>query len=175
MADQPSTGLLGLPGTVWVALVLGLAGVFALSQKPFQDTRPKSIVLPLENGQLNDGQDVEARLWEDPLSAVALARNAKEPPPAYEPSGLQDTLWEHEHNNRTLILGVMVNGAPYTDDIETRRRARYAVLAGLYRSGFVPANHDRIGYLFTETTVQVFAFGQRPPNAEPAHDIAAFE
>jgi hypothetical protein len=158
-----------------VALVLGLAGVFALSQKPFQDTRPKSIVLPLENGQLNDGQDVEARLWEDPLSAVALARNAKEPPPAYEPSGLQDTLWEHEHNNRTLILGVMVNGAPYTDDIETRRRARYAVLAGLYRSGFVPSNPNHIGYLLTERSVEVYPYGQGPQHVGPGHDIAAFE
>ena len=176
MPDQQSTGLLGLPPTVWLALIVGLAGVFALSQKPFQDTRPPSSVLPLEHGSLNDGQNVEARLWEDPLSAVALARKSTEPPAAYEPHHLQEKIQECRQNKfQTLVLGVMINGAPYTDDIETRRRTRYAVLAGLYRSGFVPANHDRIGYLFTETTVQVFAFGQRPPNAEPAHDIAAFE
>ena len=176
MADQQSTGLLGLPGTVWVALILGLAGVFALTQKPFQDTRPTSSVLPLENGPLNDGQDVEARLWEDPLSAVALARKAKEPPPAYEPRGLQETIGSYEKsNNRTLILGVMVNGAPYTDDIETRRRARYAVLAGLYRSGFVPSNPNHIGYLLTERSVEVFAYGQGSQHGGSAHDIAAFE
>ena len=162
-----------------MALVLGLAGIFALTQKPFQDTRPTSAVLPLENGQLDDGQNVEARLWEDPLSAVALAlaQKTKQPPPAYEPAGLQTKIGEYQnYDHRTLLLGVMVTGAPYTDDIETRRRARYAVLAGLYRSGFVPSNPGHIGYLTTERQVAVSAWGLGPENpAAAAHDIAAFE
>src|SRR5882724_11635398 len=134
MADQQSSGLLGLPPTVWVAVILGLAGAFALTQKPFQDTRPTSATVPL-NHHGGDKQTVEARLWEDPLTAVALARlqSASVPPPV-EAFDLAHSIQDHASQNcKTLVLGIMVPGAPYTEDIETRRRARYAVLAGLYR------------------------------------------
>jgi len=144
--QQQSAGLLGLPITVWVALIIGVAGIFALSQKPFQAERPPNAVVPLNQHPLDDGQNVEARLWEDPLSAVTLARKGSEPPAPYESHALRERIKQNkEGNNKTLVFGVMITGAPYTDDIETRRRARYAVLAGLYRSGFKPANHDHIG------------------------------
>ena len=61
-----SAGPLGLPVTVWIALFLGLAGAFALTQKPFQDTRPTSTNQALNQHPLGDKQTVEARLWEDP-------------------------------------------------------------------------------------------------------------
>ena len=42
-------------------------------------------------------------------------------------------------------------GAPYSDDAEQRRRARYAVLAGLERAGFVPRDSRHIGnFLWTQ-------------------------
>ena len=184
MADQQSTSLLGLPPTVWIALMLGLAGAFALTQKPFQDTRPASANSPLNHHPLGDKQTVEARLWEDPLTAVALARqqgdSAAVPVEDFE---LADTLHEHTLRNRkTLVLGVMVPGAPYTEDIETRRRARYAVLAGLYRADFLPVNRDHVGYLFIDpggmnrTSVVVERPGApRVATNRDTHDIAAFE
>jgi len=177
MADQQqSAGLLGLPISVWVALILSVAGIFALTQNPFQNTRPPSVVIPLTQRPLGDGQNVEARLWEDPLSAVTLARKGNEPPAPYEPRALQTRIQQNKDaNSKTLVLGVMINGAPFTDDIETRRRARYAVLAGLYRSGFIPANHDHIGFIFTERTVEVAAFGQHSDHSATTHNIAAFE
>jgi len=184
MADQSSAGPLGLPVTVWIALFLGLAGAFALTQKPFQDTRPTSTNEALNQHPLGDRQTVEARLWEDPLNAVALARKQSEPPPlAVAPWEISAAIEERiGHNQKTLVLGVMVSGAPYTDDIETRRRARYAVLAGLYRANLLPVNRDHIGYLFIDPNAVnrksvVVRRPGTPPTADDAdtHDIAAFE
>jgi hypothetical protein len=182
MADQQSTGLLGLPPTVWIALVLGLAGAFAITQKPFQDTRPTSPNVPL-NHHRGDKQAVEARLWEDPLTAVALTRLQSDSVPAVEAFDLADSIQDHaSHNRKTLVLGIMVSGAPYTEDIETRRRARYAVLAGLYRADFLPVNRDHVGYLFinpgstnTKSVVVERPGAPRDASNPDTHDIAAFE
>ncbi len=183
MADQQSTGLLGLPPTVWIALVLGLAGAFAITQKPFQDTRPTSPNVPL-NHHGDDKQAVEARLWEDPLTAVALARlQIGSFPLPVGTCDLANSIQGHASDNRrTLVLGVMVPGAPYTEDIETRRRARYAVLAGLYRADFLPVNRDHVGYLFINpgSTNGRCVVVERPGAPRDArnpdkHDIAAFE
>jgi len=186
MSDSQTNPLLGLPSTVWIALILGLAGIFALTQKPFQDTRPQSIGQPVSFQALGDCQNIEARLWEDPLSAVAAALQGKEPPATAE------TLTT---DSSTLVLAVMVSGAPYVEDIETRRRERYAVLAGLYRSGLIPSNADHIGYIVTRAEPSKAdasvpaqpatpAAAATPPCRKPpsnvtqslgAHNIAAFE
>jgi len=182
---QPASGLLGLPVSVWIALILGVAGIFALSNKPFQDTRPANITIPLHHHSIDDGQTIEARLWEDPLSAVALARS-DDKHPHYDLSSLKDRVQEYSGpstNAKTLVLGVMVTGEPYTDDVETRRRTRYSVLAALYRSGFVPVNPDHIGYVPTDLPKSASS-GQgtgeaASTSAENAastqHEIAAFE
>ena len=187
--SQPASGLLGLPASVWIALILGVAGVFALNTKPFQDTRPAPTIVPLHHHSLDDGQTIEARLWEDPLSAIALGRTANKRETNYDPAKLNESIMKDAApatNAKTLVLAVMVTGEPYTDNIETRRRTRYAVLAGLYRSGFVPVNPDHIGYVYVPAdTTQAGAASesgsaQNPPasgdhGTSDDHDIAAFE
>ena len=65
-----------------------------------------------------------------------------------------------------LVLAAIVSGAPYAADIENRRRMRYAVLAGLYRSGYMPFNNQHVGY------VRLAEFYDDPSRA---NDLAAFE
>jgi hypothetical protein len=67
---------------------------------------------------------------------------------------------------RVLVLGAIVSGAPYAADIENRRRMRYAVLAGLYRSGYMPVNNQHVGY------VRLAEFYGDPTRA---NDLAPFE
>ncbi len=81
MADDSSSPL-GLPPSVWIAAVLSLAGLFALSQRPFLDTRPTDAGKSPYRHVPSEDQDVEARLWEDPLGAVANALAAGEHAPA---------------------------------------------------------------------------------------------
>jgi hypothetical protein len=179
MADQ-SSGPLGLPPTVWVVIIVGLAGALAATQHPFQDVRPGDPTTSAYRHAPSEDQDIEARQWEDPFSAVAIARRAAtksgsaSSPPADDSHTTRRLNADRtkEPSDRTkdpahlLVVGVMVPGAPYADDIETRRRTRYAILAGLYQEGYVPDDSEHIGFIFLpELSTEI-------PNA---HNIAAYE
>src|SRR5580704_12793223 len=71
---EDSSNPLGLPPSVWIAVIVGVAGVFALNQHPFQDVRPADATAPVYRHTPSEDQDVEARLWEDPLGAAATAK-----------------------------------------------------------------------------------------------------
>jgi hypothetical protein len=49
-------------------------------------------------------------------------------------------------HDSTLILPVMVTGAPYAEEVEFRRRLRYAVVSALARKKFLPADAQHIDY-----------------------------
>jgi len=174
MADQ-SSGPLGLPPTVWVVIIVGLAGALAATQHPFQDVRPGDATTAAYRHAPSEDQDIEARQWDDPFSAVAIARRVAQSPKGGSASSASDDdshttsrlnadrLKEPAH---VLVVGAMVPGAPYADDIETRRRSRYAVLAGLHQEGYVPDDSEHIGFVFLpELSTEI-------PHA---HNIAAYE
>jgi hypothetical protein len=159
MADQSSSPL-GLPPTFWVVLVVGLAGAFAVNHPGFQDPRPPNQNAPAYRHVPAGDQDVEAREWEDPFTAVAIAQRldshalpdsvgksdrADQPEPIHDLKRLADDVRTHPHTP-LLIIGALVPGAPYADDVETRRRTRFAVLAGLSSSGYAPDDNEHIGY-----------------------------
>jgi hypothetical protein len=177
MADQ-SSGPLGVPSTVWVVLVVGLAGAFAVNHRGFQDTRPPDSSPPAYRHSPSGDQDVEAREWEDPFSAVAVAHRADTGGATTAAASEQATapaLPAHDLNRLAqsarlrahgplLVIGAMVPGEPYADDMETRRRTRYAVLAGLFSSGYAPDDIDHIGYANVSL-----------PSEPATRDIAAYE
>jgi hypothetical protein len=190
-----------LPPTVWIALV-ALVGALALHQQGFQDTRPSDSNTSLYRHIPSDDQDVEARLWEDPLAAVAIARGGDTDggtatrqvpaagdagagpahaeqhglgckgdcarlPPRHTIGRLRTTLTGYvAQGSRVLVLAAMVSGAPYAEDVESRRRMRYAVLAGLYRADYIPVNNGHVGYV---------QLGEFYPATAHARDVAAFE
>jgi hypothetical protein len=174
MADQ-SSGPLGLPPTVWVVIIVGLAGALAATQHPFQDVRPGDATTPAYRHAPSEDQDIEARQWEDPFSAVAIARRVTQSTKGGSASSPSD---DDSHSTtrlsadrlkdpgHMLVLGAMVPGAPYADDIETRRRTRYAVLAGLYQEGYVPDDSEHIGFIFLP---------ELSTESRHAHNIAAYE
>lgn len=138
-----------MPSTTLIALALGALGIFAINKHPLQDTRPAEPPAPIYWHSPSEIQDIEARLWDDPLAAVARVRAAD---PEHDKSErhtrehLKATLDRENNLSKVVVLGVFVSGAPYAEDIETRRRARYAVLAGLHKAGFVPQNPEHVGY-----------------------------
>jgi hypothetical protein len=172
MSDD-SSGPLGLPPTVWVVLIVGLAGAFAVSQHPFQDVRPGESGVPVYRHAPSQSQDIEARQWEDPFSAVAIGRRNIDP--AKSPSATVSNTLPHDvrrlvadreahSESGILVLGAMVPGAPYADDIEKRRRTRYAILAGLFQESYVPDDAEHIGFIELSKK-----------EAGQAHGIAAYE
>jgi hypothetical protein len=210
MADK-SSNLLGLAPSTWITLAVAAMGIFALNQYPFRDTRPPDRWVPTYSHTASEDQDVEARLWQDPLSAVETARrvdDAKDKATAVpivtgstknaQPEGAAPEMFKcskalsektsakapasdgfHSASHlcqsiatvvhdgySVLVVAAIVSGAPYTADVENRRRTRYAVLAGLYRSGYMPLNNQHVGY------VRLAEFYGDPTRA---NDLAAFE
>ena len=104
-------------------------------------------------------QDVEARLWQDPLGAVtnaraALLKNAddrKHDEQAHSLKNFADMLQRQvQADGQAIVLAVMLSSGPYAEQIESRRRTRHAVLAGLSARGFVPLDNEHLGYFYRE-------------------------
>ena len=69
-----------------------------------------------------------------------------------------------KNDKKTLVLGITVPGAPYPEDVERRRRTRYAVLAGLKQSGFAPEDRRHIHYFVWSQSPSPASFlSETPP------------
>lgn len=97
-------------------------------------------------------QRIDARPWQDPFAAIekSFDKTDKLNPDqqclkTLTSSNAQESpLTEKEHE--TLVIGVMVPGSAYSEDAEHRRQTRFAVFAGLARSGFIPKDSSHIKY-----------------------------
>ena len=128
--------------------------IFSNAKRRYSNSRPPRIDASIEQIAHDQEQTIDARLWQDPLSAVAKAIDKS------ELRKLETQCKVHPNSDshckpppeavagpaEPLVLGVMVSGAPYPEDDEQRRRSRYSVLAGLERAGFVPKDARHIGY-----------------------------
>jgi hypothetical protein len=149
MADDRSTSF-PFAGLAVVALFLtttflGPQG-FELLRQAETDTakRPHRVEPP-----------VEARLWEDPLTALARYRDrcadsgsaaAQRSSPGCRPpsdaNGLKELFGENPKG--LTVIAAMLPGAALVGGEETRRRTRYAVLAGLNAEGYVPDDSEHM-------------------------------
>jgi hypothetical protein len=158
MADDPKTGNFANNGALVFALLSAI--VLAFNQyASLQVARPAA-----EDAKFAEPafvQDVDARLWQDPFSAVAKAEVDRKSPLNCEKTENDphcrtpiDQLEESnslEGANRLLILAATVSGAPYPEDAEDRRRTRYAIVSGLDRMGFAPNDAQHIGFFYEGT------------------------
>ncbi len=190
MADEDkkdSTGLSSSTGFAWIAMIA--AGAFFIHQVPLQGSRPAST--EQKPYAYPAAQDIDARLWQDPLTAVAHGRDAVRkqypertaagsltvlaaearndpvvPEPTeqteHDPSRLRDAVVSRTaattDHRAPLVLAVMVRGGAYADSVESRRRARYAVLAGMQQFGYTPEDSAHLGYVLPHN-----AIGERAP------------
>jgi hypothetical protein len=119
-------------------------------------------------------QQIEARLWQDPIGAVDESRQKSG---AWEADqdckfnpGLEAGHFKLPLNtaHHPMVLGVTVSGAPYPEDVERRRRTRYAVLAGLERAGFAPEDRRHIGYfVWRQPSFPAPPLFEKPPSKLP--------
>lgn len=144
-----------------VLLVTLVAGALLIRQFPVTDPRPATTEPKAYEAVAPSG--VDARLWQDPITAVAqglkdaqgtapsAAANAGTNPAA--PDGPSSSFplqkWAAETAN-PLVLGVMVPGGSYRGYAEWRRKARFAVIAGLKQMGFAPADPERLNYFYLD-------------------------
>ena len=163
----------GDPGFTFAGvLLLAAIGAFAWRSAPLESVRP-----PTDSAKqpeiLLEGQ-VPARLWQDPLKALQHYQPDLDIQAAKQRKGLREEikeLVEQANSTRLTVLSVMVTPGAYSELEERRRRRRYAALAGLGDSGFVPQDAEALGVLsigLQYQTAQAFAFRSKeaPPTVQ---------
>jgi len=176
MADDNKSGT-NLASSGAVVAALAAKGLCDFHQEaPLVDLRPTAEATATGK-EYAAPQTVEARLWQDSYAAVDKSRDKSgeldseqkcqdrsglEVPPCKVPLGKND--------KDTLVLCVTVPGAPYPEDVERRRRTRYAVLAGLEHAGFVPEDRRQLGY-FIWTQLPLPVEVARPWATGPARNL----
>lgn len=159
-----------------IILVLIMSvGAILVNKAPLPSSRPSEP--PAAAGNYTAQQNIDARLWQDPLEAIhpsapkpgpAITAETQSvqtndgvlqveiklsPPPSPLTSSSKQSVCEAKTDNEPVqVMAVMVNGAPYAEAAEARRRTRYAVLSGLGRSGYIPEDREHLGRFTTSVT-----------------------
>jgi hypothetical protein len=149
-----------IPWATLLPLVAALAGIIA-QYKPLVSSRPTAPAeKPLE---IVAEQDVDARLWQDPI-AVAEKKKASLDSDIEAQRASPDVVSSHKieelavllhksiptdasEDKPLLLLAVMLESGPYSEQGEARLRTRQAVLEGLSESGIVPKDAEHIGFV----------------------------
>ena len=148
MADEKKNESNGLTGAVPITAVLALLASFVISNlSPFHDDRPPGA--PLKSQQYEGAQDINARLWEDPLVAVDALDNTNNKDAAENDSHKPGQIYKYNpiyKEDQVTVVAVTLPGSPYQDAAESRMRWRYAVLSALANQKYNPIDEQHIGY-----------------------------
>jgi hypothetical protein len=146
-----------LPWATLLPVAAVLAGI-VVQYKPLVSERPS---VPMEKtAPIIAAQDVDARLWQDPIGVAQKQKAlldekiekgiAKKGVAESHSIAALAALLHRDANafpGNVLLLAVMLDAGPYSDQAESRLRARQAVLEGLSESGFVPVDGEHIGFV----------------------------
>ena len=153
--DKPRKSI-ELPWPAIAATLVALGGVFVYLN-PLQTSRPAE-----RTGfhlSFNDLQDVDARLWQDPLRTTAeheakaqaqigAGRDVSVEDPFHAVEALGEKLRSPDSSGPSVsVLAVMIQGGPYAEYSEARLRMRHAVLEALGKQKYVPLDGEHIGYV----------------------------
>lgn len=146
--DSKKAGSFPFSSTGLLALALAVFGLIWSGPSAFIAERPGTKTAA--NTYKGRIQDIDARLWQDPLGAIQ--KDAKKSNNDHSPKNTIHRVFEKKHKDdraRFLMLGVMLSGGPYPEQEEERRRKRYAVLSALDTLDYTPQEQELIGYFKT--------------------------
>ena len=151
--DKPRKSI-DLPWPAIAGALVALGGVFVYLN-PLETSRPTERTgLHLNFNHL---QNVDARLWQDPLRTTAEHETkVQEQKHAGTDVSPERSLHSVDTLRQTLsllsssgywVLAVMIPGGSYAEYSEARLRMRQAVLEGLGAENYVPDDGEHIGYV----------------------------
>ena len=152
-----------------ILILLAALGVTMFVQ-PFRGSRPAV------SEHRESYEKINARLWQDPFSAILDSIKVDEQPRIsghFRIDGSEGKPLRFQYPEavkavkRITVLGVMVPCAPYTEETETRIRHRYAVLSGLSRVGFFPDDPEHIEFIKLLRAVPVNVSTRIPAPKKP--------
>ena len=163
MADESNQGGSNLSGFLVPTLlaVLALAGGFTWSMTPLSSRRPAAEML--YPNDIWRPQNIEARLWQDPIAAIQLAQRESLAAGAATPgkerfrplcttemhelmeSDDKDSPPDPGQVRGLHVLLAMIPSGPYAEDTEFRLRSREAVLSALSAAQYRAEDEERIG------------------------------
>lgn len=149
------------------ALVAGAWGSALYFDAPLESQRPSSPSTMPEVPQHR--QFPFARLWQDPLHAVYAHWNAADRTRESIPFITNAAVCDRD----ALRLLVMMPGTPYSNDRETRRRQRHAVVTALTHKDFVPSDEMRLRYFRAPPFQDFSATTATDPSNDPT--LVAYE
>lgn len=167
MSEKQAGAASALTNNSLIAAVLAATGAIYLAREaPLEKARPDAYEATLRSQGYHD---IEARAWQDPLAAAEAHRQTD------DLGGQPCDAGNYSDNKRctqlpnelgsdlkSVILAVMVPGGSFSEDVETRRRTRYAVLAGLNREGYAPEDSQRLDYFRLPTDPKAKALADFP-------------
>jgi hypothetical protein len=153
--DKEPKAIFSAPWTQGVILAMAVGfGSAVMHESPYISHRQQDD--PSRFDQRFSRQDVDARLWQDPISVVERAREAEAKASGAQAGGgqksphsaedLRDQIADKEAKGGVGVLAVMLRGGPHSEYVEKRRRTRYAVLAGASAMNFAPRDSDHLGW-----------------------------
>jgi hypothetical protein len=180
-------------GAVWI--LLAAAGTyFVVHTAPLEGNRPPTTEVVVR--QQPNRQDIESRLWWDPFAAVAerLAKSSDLKPencgkpeigdhcvsplmPANESPNPTPAIGEGDPSKPQppIVIVASVSGAPYSEDHESRRRQRYAIVAGLARQGFAPSDPEHLGFFWPRALGKLSDAKSEVVSSERMPEVVPFE
>ena len=139
-------------------IALTALGVVVFTKVPLKGLRPVT--------EIREPSDqVRARLWQDPFTAVLEYINSQPKEKIYPEADLcplftnlslqiQEAVKKGalpkeiaKDQGKVTALGVMVFGSPYAEETESRIRQRVAVLSALGQLGYVPEDAEHLSFL----------------------------
>jgi hypothetical protein len=141
-----------------IVAIFALIGSIAFYLAPLTSSRPS--VEPGQGGGGWGDQNIDARLWEDPIAACAkqseqLTREQAGSGDRPQLLSSAEVVRERVKNAHPtcsgtgecspVILAVMVPGGPYAEQVERRLRTRHGVVEGLSASHFTPEDYLHLG------------------------------
>jgi hypothetical protein len=175
---QPGPNLSG-NAVVWVA-ILAAAVAYVGNRSSLENLRPR--VNEPSTTLANVKQDIDARLWQDPFETVLAAEGTY-----YGWSAAGTAVGPTSHvcdptgdahcrtpltgdDSSAQVIGIIVPGGPYSEDVEFRRRTRYAVLAALHVLEYTPRDAEHIGVY-----IPTASYSQGAPPDAPGPRFVPYE